>query len=229
MHATIKHTILQGLITSIELDPDSNPEFCEACAKAKSTWWLFLKELQTQATQYGECIHWDILGPTLVKSLNRHLYVTAHIDDVTYETMLYFQVKKSDTLQLYKQDKALIETQSYNWIKIVCSDQGEEFLSNEFIQHQNAWGTVHELTVHSSPPQNGTVGHRMWMQALLLASGLPQFLWEEAMKHMTWLWNQTPHMLMMEEHYMKWKTIKSLTSRVWCYSIHWWACAQPTP
>ena len=30
------------------------------------------------------------------------------------------------------------------------------------------------------------------MQALLLASGLPQFLWEEAMKHMTWLWNQTP-------------------------------------
>ena len=30
------------------------------------------------------------------------------------------------------------------------------------------------------------------MQALLLASGLPQFLWEETMKHMTWLWNQTP-------------------------------------
>ena len=150
MHATIKHTILQGLITSIELDLDSSLEFCEACAKAKSTWWLFLKELQTQATQYRECIHWDILGPTLVKSLNRHLYVTAHIDDVTYETMLYFQVKKSDTLQLYKQDKALIETQSYNWIKIVCSDQGENSsqmnLSNirmHEAQYMNSLSTAH--------------------------------------------------------------------------------------
>ena len=38
VHATIKHTILQGLITSIELNLDSSPEFCEACAKAKSTW-----------------------------------------------------------------------------------------------------------------------------------------------------------------------------------------------
>jgi len=51
--------------------------------------------------------------------------------------------------------------------------------------------------VHDSLPQNGTAERGMRMrakraQALLLASGLPRFLWEEAMKHTTWLQNRTP-------------------------------------
>jgi gag-polypeptide of LTR copia-type/GAG-pre-integrase domain len=33
----IKHAISKGYITGIELDPESKPEFCEACAKAKSS------------------------------------------------------------------------------------------------------------------------------------------------------------------------------------------------
>ena len=58
-------------------------------------------------------------------------------------------------------------------------------------------GTKCELTVHDSPPQNGIAEHRMHtcaecVRALLLASGLLQFLWEEAMKHATWLQNHTP-------------------------------------
>ena len=58
-------------------------------------------------------------------------------------------------------------------------------------------GTKCELTVHDSPQQNGVAKHGMCtrtecVRALLLASGLPQFLWEEAMKHATWLQNRTP-------------------------------------
>ena len=48
--------------------------------------------------------------------------------------------------------------------------------------------------VHDSPPQNGVAERGMRTraeraQALLLSSGLPCFLWEEAMKHSTWLQN----------------------------------------
>jgi len=51
--------------------------------------------------------------------------------------------------------------------------------------------------VHDSPPQNGVAERGMRTRAeraraLLLASGLPHFLWEEAMKHATWLQNRTP-------------------------------------
>jgi hypothetical protein len=110
--------------------------------------------------------------------------------------MLYFQAKKSETFNSYKKDEALIETQSGNRIKASRSDGGE-FLSKEMIQHQDEKGTVRELTVHDSPPQNGTSERGMrtraeHARALLIASGLPRFLWEEAFKHSNWLQNRTP-------------------------------------
>ena len=35
-HKAISHVIEKGYITGINLDKDSKPEFCDACAKAKS-------------------------------------------------------------------------------------------------------------------------------------------------------------------------------------------------
>jgi len=140
-HVAIKHAISQGHITGIELDPDSKPEFCEPCAKAKSARQPFPKESQTHATKFGERVHWDVWGPASVKSLNGHNYVAARIDDATCENMLYFQEKKSETFESYKQDEALIETQSGNHIKASRCDRGGEFLSKEMIQHQDKKGT----------------------------------------------------------------------------------------
>ena len=123
--------------------------------------------------------------------------MAACIDDATHETVLYFQAKKSQTINSYKRDEALIEMQTGNCIKVACSDQGGEFLSDDLTQHQDMRGTKHELTVHDSLQQNGVAKHGMHTnaecaRALLLASGLLRFLWEEAMKHTTWLQNCTP-------------------------------------
>jgi hypothetical protein len=196
-HAAIKHAISQGHITGIELDPDSKLEFCELCTKAKSARQPFLKESQTHATEFGERVHWDLWGPASVKSLSGNYYAAARIDDTTRENMLYFQVKKSETFNSYKKDEALIEMQSGNHIKATRCDRGGEFLSKEMIQRQDEKGTIRELTVHDSPPQNGTSERGMrtraeCTQALLIASGLPQYLWEEAFKHSNWLQNRTP-------------------------------------
>ena len=193
----IKHAVTKGFITGIELDAESKPEFCEACAKAKSAREPFPKESKTRAANYGERVHWDLWGPASVKSLNGHFYVAARIDDATRETRLYFQEKKSQTFDSYKRDEAYIETQTGNHIKTVRSDRGGEFQSAQMTTHQDLKGTVRELMVHDSPPQNGVAERGMRTRAeraraLLIASGLPRFLWEEAMKHTTWLQNRTP-------------------------------------
>ena len=44
------------------------------------------------------------------------------IDDATHETMLYFQVKKSQTIDFYKHNEALIETRTGNHIKVAHSN-----------------------------------------------------------------------------------------------------------
>jgi hypothetical protein len=128
----------------------------------------------------------------LVKSLNENQYVAARSDDAAHQTKLYFQVKKSEMFDSYKKDEAYIETQGGNHIKICQSNKGGEFLSKQMINHQDLKGTKHELTVHDSPPQNRVSKRGMRTRAecacaLLLASRLPCFLWEEAMKHSAWL------------------------------------------
>ena len=114
--------VMKGFITRIDLDKSSKPEFCEACAKAKSVRQPYPQESYTRAEKYGDCVHWDLWGPASVKSLNGHFYVAARIDNATCETKLYFQEKKSKTLQSYKKDEAYIETQTGNRIKTVRSD-----------------------------------------------------------------------------------------------------------
>jgi hypothetical protein len=148
-----------------------------------------------RAENFGEKVYWDIWGPTSVKSLNSNSYVAARIDDATHKSKLYFQQKKSQTFKSYKRDKAHIETQTGHCTKASCSDWGGEFLSDAIINYQNQKGTVQELTVHDSPPQNSVSerGMRMWAKwahALLLAFGLPHFLWEEVMNHSNWLQNR---------------------------------------
>ena len=91
----------------------------------------------------------------MVKSLSGDLYMATRIDDAYRETTLYFQVKKSQTINSYKHDEALIETQTGNRIKVLCSDRGGEFLSDELKCHQDMRGTKRELTIHDSPQQNG--------------------------------------------------------------------------
>ena len=89
-YGAVSHAVSKGFITGIELETNSKLEFCDACAKAKSVRQPFPKESKTRATKYGECDHWDLWGPTTVKSLNGNFYVAAHINDATRETKLYF-------------------------------------------------------------------------------------------------------------------------------------------
>ena len=121
-HSAIKYTVTKGHITGIWLDPESKPKFCEVCAKAKAAWQPFPKESKTRATKYREHVHWDLWGLASVRSLSRNLYMAAHIDDATHKTMLYFQAKKSQTINSYKCDDALIKMQTKNCIKVAHSD-----------------------------------------------------------------------------------------------------------
>jgi hypothetical protein len=72
----IKHMVSTGMITGIEIDPNSNEEFFKTCAKVKAACKLCPKELEMRAKKFGEQVHWDLWGPALVTSLGGTQHAT---------------------------------------------------------------------------------------------------------------------------------------------------------
>jgi len=65
-YRAIGFLIHNKMVTGIELDTESKPEFCEPCAKAKANRLPFPHASETQATEFGERVHWDLWGPASV-------------------------------------------------------------------------------------------------------------------------------------------------------------------
>jgi hypothetical protein len=116
-HTAVKHAVCNGLVTGIQIDYTSVPEFCDLCVKAKLNTHPFLQESNTHVKEYGECVHWDLWGPAAVQTIDSFLYCAAQVDDATHEMKLFYLKKKSDAVAAYKKDEAYLKTQTGNHIK----------------------------------------------------------------------------------------------------------------
>ncbi len=138
------------------------------------------------------------MGPMSVVSLGGARYACTYRDLHTHKSKSEYLSKKSGTFGSYKCYEIWIKVQrGVEVIKILGTDRGGEFLSDEFTQHLKAKGTEQHLTVHDSPQSNGIAersnGYLMDMtRAFLISSGLPKYLWAEAHWHAEWVYNRTP-------------------------------------
>ena len=77
------------------------------------------------------------------------------IDDYSQKSWIYFLKAKSETFDKFKEFKTLIENQTGRHIRILRSDNGGEYESNEFDDFCREAGIKKELTVPYNPQQNG--------------------------------------------------------------------------
>ena len=177
---------------------DTDVPFCEMYVKAKQTTKPFPQERSSPPmTAYGQRVHSDVWGKASVKSLGGNEYFVTFLDDYSDEAMVVPMKKKSEVFDRFKEYEALLKRQrGVDGIKELQSNRGSKYTSNEFTEHLKKQGTVRQLTTHDSPQQNGKaerlnltlVEHS---RCMLLNSGLPKFLWAEAVKHAAYLRNRT--------------------------------------
>ena len=86
-----------------------------------------------RATSILGLIHSDISGPMPVTSINGSRYLLTFIDDFSRYTWVLFLKKKSEVCENFSELKALIENSFGLKIKILSSDDGGEYVSNEFL------------------------------------------------------------------------------------------------
>ena len=87
-------------------------------------------------------------------SLSGYSYYAYFIDDYSRNSWIYFLKRKDEVFERFKEFKALIKNLSENKIKILRSDNGGEFTSNEFNDFCKEAGIKRELTIPYNPQQN---------------------------------------------------------------------------
>lgn len=138
----------------------------------------------------------DVCGKLSVKSLSGADYFVTFMHDKTKYVWMYVLKKKSEVFNQFCQWKAEVEKSLEYSVKILRSDNGGEYTSNEFDEFLKQEGIKHELTIPKCLEQNRVAE---WMNRTLVEkvcskladSCLSKSFWVEALFTATYLQNRS--------------------------------------
>ena len=161
--------------------------FCEACTLGKQARKPHFLSEKPKEEEPGLMIHSDVCGPINVESPSGTRYFLLFKDDCTGYRTIYFLRHKSEVLSKLKEYEALVERQTNNRIKILRTDNGKEYVSNEFQEFLKTKGIIHERSTPYVPQQNGRAEREMRTlvesaRSMLIAKDVPKYLWAEGNK-----------------------------------------------
>ena len=149
---------LHGMVSGMDLhQPHVGPSSftCEGCIEGKQQRLPFSVEGATLATKPLEIVHFDVCGPMKTTSMGAAKYFVTFIDDFSRKVWLYPIKAKSECFNKFKEFKALVEKQSEKKIKVFHSDNGDEFMSNQFKEFLKKEGFARQTLPPYTPQQNG--------------------------------------------------------------------------
>eukprot|EP01018_Ginkgo_biloba_P026699 Gb_06519 [translate_table: standard] len=106
-------------------------EICEGCIYGKQHRDSFPIS-KSKAREPLELVHTDLCGLMRTLSMEKARYFMKFIDDYTRKIWMYFLTKKSEAFMKFIEFRAMAERQSGYKLRILCSDNGGEYISNEF-------------------------------------------------------------------------------------------------
>ncbi len=184
---------------------------CTGCVLGKGHRQLIPKKSHSRSTKLLELVHSDVNGPLEVPSLGGSRYFVTFIDDYSRWISLYTMKAKSETFDCFKRCHAMAERhtgskiESFNIIrrtrktaeklKTLRTDNGGEYLSNDFRSYLQEHGIQHQLTIAYTPQQNG-VAERMnrtlvdCVRSLLHTAQLEKKFWAEALSTVVYVRNR---------------------------------------
>ncbi|KAL9986763.1 hypothetical protein ACROYT_G000956 [Oculina patagonica] len=170
----------------------SKPQDCNVCIEGKMT-QSRNRNPDARATAPLELVHTDLAGPIDPASREGFRYSIAFTDDYSGAIFVYFLKRKSDTVAATK--KFLADTAPYGEVKCIRSDNGGEFISQEFKSLLEKNKIKHEMSAPHSPHQNGTA-ERHWRtlfemgRCLLLQANLGKGFWPYAVMAAAYIRNR---------------------------------------
>ena len=92
----------------------------------------FLAGNSVRAKAPLEILHLDLCEPMQTPSIGGSHYVLTFIDDYTRKTWVFLLKQNSEVFERFHQYKGLVEKQSGHYMKVLSTDRGGEYISNDF-------------------------------------------------------------------------------------------------
>lgn len=195
----IKRMLKDGRLGGLTVDRNRMEEVeCTVCLRSKAVRKPIASvSTSPPAENFGDVTHMDLWGPAPVETTRHCRYAFPMLDDATRWLEEPLLRHKAEALAKFIGYEARLFTQHGVRMKVLHSDRGGEFISQDFADHLARQGIEQRLTVHDTPEHNGAAERvhltiLNMVRALLISSGLPRFLWGEALQHAVWIYNRTP-------------------------------------
>jgi len=211
-HSTIQSMVQNKVVTGVEIESTDNSDPpCDGCVIGKGHREPIPKSVKFKSTTLLQLVHSDLNGPLEVPSLGGSKYFVTFIDDFSKWTVVYMMRNKSETFERFKQYHAYSQlhtghtvshlnvihrsSKTKDQLKALRTDNGGEYLSNEFKDYLLACGISHQLTVAYTPQQNG-VAERMnrtimdLVRSMIHTAGIDKKFWAEAVQTAVYVRNR---------------------------------------
>lgn len=185
-----------GTVRGISIVGPERDFKCEVCVRCKMTKTPFPKRSDRQ-TELLDLIHSDVCGPMKIESIGESRYFVTFFDDCSRWCVIQMLKSKNEVFGAFKHFKTFVENQTGHKIKCLQSDNGKEYVNQEFDDFLKKNGIKRRLTVTHTPEQNGVAeGKNRTLvkmgRCLLIQSNLPSSFWEEAINTANYIRNRCP-------------------------------------
>ncbi|GJR59176.1 zinc finger, CCHC-type containing protein [Tanacetum coccineum] len=135
-------------------------QICDVCLIGKHSRAPFPKKAKARSTSPLDLVYGDLCGPISPPTPSGKKYIFLLVDDYSRYMWVYFLNTKDQAFDTFKEYKKTIENELRTTLKMLRTDRGGEFTSNEFTQYCKENGIARQLTAPYSPQQNGVVERR---------------------------------------------------------------------
>ncbi|GJV86456.1 retrotransposon protein, putative, ty1-copia subclass [Tanacetum coccineum] len=159
---------------------------CVSCMSGKMTQKPYSHQVERAKDLLG-LIHTDVCGPFRTVSRQGVSYFITFTDDFSRYGYVYLLKHKHEVFETFKVFQKEVENQLRKTIKLLHSDRGGEYMSQEFLDHLKEHGIIAHRTPPYMPEHNGVFERRNrtlldMVRSMISQTTLPKSFWDYALE-----------------------------------------------
>nr|GFB38600.1 zinc finger, CCHC-type [Tanacetum cinerariifolium] len=172
-------------------------QICDACLLGKHSRTPFPNQVKFRSNNPLDLVYGDLCGPISPATHSGKKFIFLLVDDCTRFMWAYFLTSKDQAFSTFKEFRRQIEMELRMRLRMLRTDRGGEFTSNEFTKYCKENWIARQLTAPYSPQQNGVVERKnrtvlSTTRSMMKAMKLPLTFRAEAVRHAIYIINRVP-------------------------------------